>query len=506
MKKILGTFLVIFSAFTFVFAFDDVSSLIFPNRNEVIQILKSAGKGDKYLIGEGLPLDSPLVEKIKAELGFPLHRSLLKLNQCSRNFSGNTNGPNVLFLSQSEGGFPRHGLSIRTGDRLVEYPDLNYVDLVLNEQRVDRGDLDIYSHELGHVMMMNIWPQFPEGKSRKQHVSMGVTDYLTAFFEGWGIHFQRLTHENIPRYRDVFHSGYDYSRSTGRLWHSSMDKELRLDAVLKNDYIHQKLLPSVDTSGMTTEDLILLEHTSPIFDRTRLKNAQQMLSCEGVIATLFYRINTNSKLQSSYQDRSFYTRFLLSPIPEGSKPQDIFSPFENIFLKNFWVWDRLKERQTADSTIFIEFIDEWRESFPEDAEEILKIFLLTTVGRTVNNNLAQVYMKMASTGMIGNIQEFRPLFQEYSKAFRVIMSQISSGESVLDANIGPQLWIENNDVLIRTTLWSPDPKLPLFININTASVYDLTALPGIGHDRAESIIKKREKLGYFKTIDEARIK
>jgi len=156
-------------------ALDD-SSLIYPNQNNKISFLESAGRSNDLLKGTVYSPNAPLINKIKKELDLPFHASLLKMNQCSRNFSGNTRGPNVLFLSQSEGGFPRHGLAIQEGEHLHEYPELNFVDLVLNEQRVDQGALDIYSHELGHVMMMNIWPDFPEGKSNKQHVSMGITD------------------------------------------------------------------------------------------------------------------------------------------------------------------------------------------------------------------------------------------------------------------------------------------------------------------------------------------
>lgn len=90
-------------------------------------------------------------------------------------------------------------------------------------------------------------------------------------------------------------------------------------------------------SALGTEELILLEHTSPVFDKTRLKNAQQMLSCEGVLATLFYRINTNKILQDNYLEESFYNQFLLGPIPEGTEPKEFFTPKENVFLKNFYV-------------------------------------------------------------------------------------------------------------------------------------------------------------------------
>jgi len=33
-------------------------------------------------------------------------------------------------------------------------------------------------------------------------------------------------------------------------------------------------------------------------------------------------------------------------MPEGIEPQDLFSPFENVILKNFWVWNRIMAYKT----------------------------------------------------------------------------------------------------------------------------------------------------------------
>jgi competence protein ComEA len=40
------------------------------------------------------------------------------------------------------------------------------------------------------------------------------------------------------------------------------------------------------------------------------------------------------------------------------------------------------------------------------------------------------------------------------------------------------------------------------VNINTATVKELEALPGVGTVKAEAIVKHREEKGKFKTIEE----
>ena len=482
---------------------EDIERLIYPNPNEKISLVASEQSDTDSLCGKRMPDDDPIGKKILEELRFPFHEQMIKLCQCSRNYAGDKDGPNVLYLSQTEGGFPRTGLTLKEGDTEIGYPDLNYVDLVVTEQSLAQGTLDIFSHELGHVMMMNIWKNFPEGISPKQHVSMGVTDYFMAFFEGWGVHFQRLGYDNVPFYHDIYESSFNYA-NISRVWHSSVDKELRLNAVPSNEYIYHKLMPDVDTSQLSLEDLILLEHTSPIFDKCRLKNAQQMLSCEGVIATLFYRINTNKTLQNNYLEKDSYRRFLLSPIPDGVEIQDIFNPFENIFLKSFLVWSRIKENITEESVVFIDFIKEWCNSFPDDKEEMFKLFIMTTLGKTVNSELSSIYEKMAYYGTVGDLQKLQGLFPEYSSILNDLMMTAFKDEKMLYANIGPQIWVENKDFPIRTCLWEPDNKKPLKVNLNTASEFEIATLPNMDLEKAEEVIRKRESAGYFKSLEDAK--
>jgi len=498
-------FYVLFFSLFFSSPQDEKDALIFPDPKEKICLVRAAGRDGDILMGKKLGKDDPLAKKILEQLEFPYHRSVIKLSQCARNLAADAKGPNVLFLSETEGGFPRQGLVLKQKGKLEKYPALYYVDLVLDEQRVAQGELDIYSHELGHVMMLNIMgDEIPDGRSTKQHVSMGITDYTTAFFEGWGIHFQRLAFDEVPFCQDTYAASLDYSRNFARAWHSNIDQGLRLNGVLENSYIHRKLLPESDISSLDLEELILLEHTSPLFDRTRLRNAQQMLSSEGVLATLFYRINTNKVLQNNFRENAFYDRFLLRAIPAGTTPREIFTPLENVFLKNFHVWEKIKGRLNPESVIPIEFIQEWERSFPEDREEILKLFVMTTVGKTLTQELGKTYEAMSYHGLIGDYQNYRRLAEKFRDEASTLVQNTLKGEAKLEANVGPQIWVENKDFLIRTTLWSPENKKPLSINLNTASKYDLASFPKIGLDKAKELIKKRDELGYFTSLEQAK--
>ena len=236
----------------------ETDDLVFPDPDRKI-VLVSADTG-RYEMRRGtrLAAEVPLSIHINKELSHPFIQSLIRLNQCSRNLAGNDQGPNVLFLSQDQGGFARQGLVLNDNGRTATYPELNYVDLVIDPDRLEAGELDIFTHELGHVMMNNIWTQLGSGAkqylSPKMHVSMGVTDYYTAIYEGFGEYFQRLTHEEIPLYQEKFGIRLRRPDNSVAAWHSTIDEELRINAVLQNQYIFRKLLPQGKSLEVLSEE------------------------------------------------------------------------------------------------------------------------------------------------------------------------------------------------------------------------------------------------------------
>jgi competence protein ComEA len=53
-------------------------------------------------------------------------------------------------------------------------------------------------------------------------------------------------------------------------------------------------------------------------------------------------------------------------------------------------------------------------------------------------------------------------------------------------------------------LGGAEPERPRLVNINTADVEELAALPAIGRTRAEMIVRIREQNGPFKKVEELR--
>ncbi len=486
----------------------ETDRLIFPDpRNEILVVRATGEKAGELPVGEILPAGDPLAAKVLEELRLPFNRSMIKLSQCSRNLSGRRDGPNVLFLSREEGGFPRHGLALREGGRVRAYPDLNYVDLVIDEPRLQAGELSIYAHELGHVMMMNVGPELPERGSALQHVSMGVTDPPTAFNEGWGEHFQRLAYEGVPKYRQTFLDGFGTQRGWKSLWHSTVDEDLRVEGVLRNIYVWRKAMPVDDPMAMPPAARVLLHHTSPLFDRTRLKSGSEMLACEGVLATLFYRLATSEVLRSSFAPAPFYRPFLLAPLPEGIAPRDLFTPLENAMLKAYRAWEGMKGGPSAGpgrpSAPFLDFVDAWIRAVPADREELIRIVLETTAGRTADPAPGRLLEKAALSGLVGDYFVFKPALADYDKAMAELSAGVLAGQIKLGAALGPEIWIENPAVKVRTVLWGAEEKA-LKIDLNTCSAWDLTTFPGITLDRARTIIEERDKTGFFASLEAAR--
>jgi len=123
---------------------------------------------------------------------------------------------------------------------------------------------------------------------------------------------------------------------------------------------------------------------------------------------------------------------------------------------------------------------------------------------TTTHELGEVYEKTAHSGVVGDYIPFMEMMKKYRGMLERVFHGVSENLNSLDANVGPELWVENKNIQIRRYLWAADVKTNLNVNINTASVYDLASFLGTGMERAEEVIKKRRESGYFRSFAEAR--
>jgi hypothetical protein len=460
--------------------------------------------------------DSPFIQHVRVVLETSFAQQVLRLDRYARNLLLHEPGrggeqrltePMYLLLSGEEGGFARYGFwleDLRGGRQLVM---AGYVDLVVDEEDVASGNLEeIFSHELGHLILKSLLGDLSSGPSRKMHQSMTVTDYPTAFDEGYAEHFQ-------PLVRDAADNAYLRELSKGAtatdlnlLWLSRLDQQLRTDGVKRNLFIHRKALPAMALQADPDRyQLYLDSETSPDFLSDELKNAQEMMACEGVIATLFYRLANDDRLRSQYREAGFYQQFLPRGV-SSAEIKDAISPYENVNLKLFAAMRRVAvESVDAHRPLIIEIPKAYASLFPEEAEAIYGVFLKTTQGATASQELATAFEGAAVAGRRGDIEAFRQRSGAAFSLLRTITDQVAHGKLALEANLGSELWVLNSSFKIAAAVWERDRTLPLTVNLNTATEAELMTLPGVHLATARRMVAERRARGFFRSLDELRV-
>jgi hypothetical protein len=289
------------------------------------------------------------------------------------------------------------------------------------------------------------------------------------------------------------------------LWLSGLDQQLRTDGVKRNLFVHRKALPA--TALQPDPDryqLYLDSETSPDFLSDELKNAQEMMASEGVIATLFYRLVNDDRLRNRYREAGFYQPFLL-PGVSGAEIKKAISPYENVNLKLFAAMRRVAtESPEAHQPLMLKIVTAYSSLFPEEAEAICRVFLQTTYGATASQELATAFEGAAVAGRRGDMEAFRQRSRAAFSLLRATADQVAQGKLALGANLGPELWVLNPGFKIAPAVWERDRTLPLTLNLNTATEAELMTLPGVDLAIARRIVAERRSRGLFKSLNELR--
>jgi hypothetical protein len=372
---------------------------------------------------------------------------VLKLDEQAQRINGQKAQPTWLLLTDEEGGFAKRGFWLREhrNDRFVDQP---YVALVVDTGSVTDGSFEeIFAHETGHVLLRRLLPKLPAGMSRIPHGSLTITDDPTAFDEGFATHFQALTRLMTVNLTLKEHDVGLAEKPFTPLWQSNVDGTLRIDGVRRNWFIHRQLLPPGD------DDAVALLANSSAFDVAALKNGNQMMASEGVVATLFYRA--------------------MAPDPSVARYASLFRALQHLD----------KQALRPDSPLMALLTESWMSTDPAEGARFAKTFVETTYGATIDSALPQATAVLARLGRIGKQQAFVEHLQPARAELAALVERITQQPTALTTALGPALWIATTQ--------------PLVLNLNTAETDQLGALDGSLAEWSVRIVAERDARGAY---------
>lgn len=417
----------------------------------------------------------PVVRVLSGELALALAREArsgatafaLELDAAAQALQGRKRPqPSYLLVSDEEGGFARQGLWLVRGAAAPEWHGDPYVNLAVDADSIADGSFEeIFAHEMGHVLLRRLLPGLPSGYSRVPHSSLAITDYPTAFDEGFAEHFQALARQLTGNARlRLADAGFGVKPFVP-YFRDSLDRSLRIRGVRDNLFV-QRQLP-------WPEPLPASPDATTLFDPGALKNGQQMMASEGVIATLFYHLLDQPE-QGTDARRTRYAQLLRTLQALNAHPIGSSTP------------------------LFLRLVAEQVRAFPQSRAHWLSTVVGLTYGATVDERMARLAAELALLGRQGDAEKFVARLAPARKALLDCTEAVLRDPSKLDAALGPELWTAASDALLPVPAAPPpaDPA-PAAVNLNTAERSALMLWLRLDAASAERALASRRADGPF---------
>lgn len=391
--------------------------------------------------------------------------------------------PAYLALTENQGGWAKTGFYLLQDGEQIDMTETPYVDLIQKTVSGDQNKLmsvtQLYPHELGHILYSLLsWNDFtdPEHRNVDMHYFTVITDYATAFNEGFAEHLENIARleeknnqikqgifsditkirEDSPKYIRGFENDFlypfrlGYYKTSMVIWFQKYEDYRRHAHAISGEIKYKNISPKFND----IEDRLSFRNAGVAYgDEPR--NILQAISTEGVISSFFTKVY-QSNIPKHYLSDEFYKPFLIDTSLTEFNPKTIFTPLQNQFIKYFVVIHNYVSKWNTSRSQFIDFMNGYTKAFPNEKPMILTMFS-TATGRK---------------------------FQK---------------------EIPPQIWLMAKDHEHRILALDPYGAItmPLYtFEFNAAETEDLLTIPGITEEEAETIIKYRNDEGFFNSLDE----
>lgn len=476
--------------FSIVFSQDIIGNQSIPNAFKKVIIMQPTGNIVHDLPEmEVIPDTANLYKTVMGNINDSFIVEFLDLFFIAQVYLKNNDGidtiePAYLALTGEQGGFVRFGFVIKESTGHIVKENTPYVDIMTGIATTEPDRLmsftQLYPHELGHVIFNLLSPKDTVDTnvhSVDVHYFPIITDYATAFNEGFAIHCENVSRifeknetiksgifsdidrvaETSKKYINGFERDFiypfrlGYYKATMLIWYSQYENYRRYEQSV-NGVIRYK---NATLQLSCVKDKLSYRNSGVRLNSNEMRNIVQMHATEGAVSSFFTHLST-SGLSGNYLDNSFYKDFIDGTNKAGKSPQEVFSPLQNQFIKYFYVLHNYVVFNNSSKSQLIDFIDGYKVSFPDEAN-------------TVNN----IYRD--ALGM------------EYSN------------------KLPPPLWLLVKDYSHRMLLFDlfDVMTVPVYtFDLNAAEIEDLQTIDGITRNEAETIINYRNEIGYFTDLNQ----
>lgn len=338
-----------------------------------------------------------------------------------------------------------NGFALDGDERDGKLVDLPYVIL---DERPFRYEQTLL-HETGHMVLDLLGAaQVAIDGGYVFHTTPAVTDRWTAFNEGFAIHLETLYMERASDPGRRMH--YDNrspvfgERSPHRFGplddlRTLSQTRQRFTAVRDNRFAHPAAYQGDD----------LLRHAvDPERDLSRLRNASQLLACEGFAAAVFYRLVT-------------------APAPEPTLDSLDHGPLMEALVGIFH-----GGLGAEDHTWLVHLVESLARTQPGARE----IFVDLTRGATLSSEVVAMWPELYAHALRVDVRGYGELQGSASALLDGWMTALDSGEVTLSDAVGPEVWATVEGVTVRPQLMPED--VPLCLDLNAADRAELAAVPG----------------------------